>query len=157
MLTPVPAIFTNNISSNYATAGDVYNYGNYYNWYSVTAGHGIYNKSSGDVVGDICPISWHLPTGNTTGEYYALNTALNSGATDSVASSMFRSYPNNFVYSGSAYFSVGGRSSYGYYWSSSADGNDRAYTLYLGSSYIDPGTSNSTKYYGRVARCISDI
>ena len=86
-------LFTNNTSSSYSASSNVYSYGNYYNWYSATAGHGKYGSSYGSgytAPGDICPAGWHLPTGNTTGEYYALNTALNAGATDSTASNGLR-------------------------------------------------------------------
>ena len=154
-------LFTDNTSSNYSTSNNVYSYGNYYNWYSATAGHGKYGSSYGSgytAPGDICPAGWHLPTGNTTGEYYALNTALNAGATDSTASNGLRSYPNNFVYSGNVNgSSVNNRGSYGSYWSSSASNSNVAYSLFFGSSSVSPGTSLSSKYYGRVARCVSGV
>ncbi len=152
-------LFINNTASNYVAYSNVYSYGNYYNWYSATAGHGKYGSSydSGYIApGDICPAGWHLPTGNTTGEYYALNTALNAGATDSTASNGLRSYSNNFVYSGYVYgSSVAYRNSYGYYWSSSATSSSSAYYLRFNSTVVGPGTDKFSEYYGRMVRCVA--
>ena len=53
-----------------------YSYGSMYNWYTATAGNGIYTQTSGNVAGDICPAGWRLPTGDSSGEYTALSTAL---------------------------------------------------------------------------------
>ena len=150
-------LFTNNTASGYSASSNVYSYGNYYNWYSATAGHGKYGSSyaSGYIApGDICPAGWHLPTGNTTGEYYALNTALNAGATDSTASNGLRSYPNNFVYSGYVHSSLFVNRSYsGSYWSSSAYDSGSAYNL--GLDNVNPGTSYYPKYGGRTVRCVA--
>ena len=152
-------LFTSNTVSGYSDSSNVYSYGNYYNWYSATAGHGKYTNGSGYIApGDICPAGWHLPTGNTTGEYYALNTALNAGATDSTASNNLRSYPNNFVYSGT----VGGSSFYsrnsnGNYWSASGASSRSAYGMYFYSTYVYPGTDDISKYYGRMVRCLSGV
>ena len=136
------------------TGQNIYSYGNYYNWYSATAGRGTYSKSSGNTEGDICPAGWHLPTGNTGGEFYAISTQANSGSTSSSAGLM--AYPNNFVYSGD----VGGPNVYGrgiggYYWSSTANNSIFAYSLYFGSSYVYPGTSGyNIKFSGFMARCV---
>ena len=149
-------LFTNNTSSSYSASSNVYSYGNYYNWYSVTAGHGTYSKSSGNVSGDICPAGWHLPTGGTSGEFRSLNTALSGTDTGNTASNNLRSYPNNFVYSGYVSgSSVNVRNSLGRYWSSSASNSNDAYNLYLSSSYVYPGTYNNNKYFGWLARCVA--
>ena len=152
-------LFTNNTSSSYSAESNVYSYGNYYNWYSATAGHGKYGSSYGSsytAPGDICPAGWHLPTGNTTGEYYALNTALNAGATNSTASNNLRSYPNNFVYSGAVRgSSVVSRSFGGFYWSASGNSSNSAYYMYFNSSSVEPGSDYNSKYYGRLVRCLS--
>ena len=136
-----------------STNANLYSYGNYYNWYSATAGNGTYSKSSGNTVGDLCPTGWHLPTGNTTGEYYAMNTAVNGGSTSSDAG--LRSYPNNFLHSGRVNgASLNDRGSYGNYWSSTADSNNYAYYLLFYSSNVYPGTSIGNKYSGRSVRCL---
>ena len=60
-------------SDNYAA--NIYSYGNYYNWYSATAGNGKRDTVSGvsiadntnnqnlSTTGDICPSNWRLPMG----------------------------------------------------------------------------------------------
>ena len=154
------ANFTTNTSSTQSS--NIYSYGNYYNWYSATAGNGTYSKSSGNVSGDICPAGWHLPTGkDASGDFGVLDVAMGgTGAYQSTAeaSNRWRSYPNNFVYSGYAHgSSVGYRGSDGYYWSSSAYNSNLAYVLYFYSSSVTPGTIKSNKYDGRVARCVSGV
>lgn len=152
--------YTNNTVSSYDQAGDVYDFGNYYNWYSATAGHGKYGSdyaSSFNAPGDICPAGWHLPTGKTTGEYYALNNAINNGATTAAANNKLRSFPSNFVYSGSTVSgAIGSRNSSGSYWSTSGNSSERAYLFYINSSGVQPGTNTYFKYHGRVVRCIID-
>ncbi|MBR3246260.1 hypothetical protein IKF87_00005, partial [Candidatus Saccharibacteria bacterium] len=83
-----------------------------------------------------------------------------TGATQSTAeaSNRWRSYPNNFVYSGYVNgSSVSLRNSYGLYWSSSAWDISIAYLLYFRSGYVLPGTSNLGKYFGKMARCVASV
>ncbi len=141
-----------------------YGYGNYYNWYSATAGNGTYDKSPGNVDGDLCPTGWHLPYGgdgtgtgggNTAGGFYYLNTQM-SNDTSAQGSKDWRTYPNNFVYSG--YWSstrAYTRSTHGDYWSSSAGDSHYAYYLILESSNVKPGTKNYFKYFGLSVRCVA--
>ena len=59
-----------------------------------------------------------------------------------------------FVLSGDRYgSSTGNQGSYGFYWSSSADGANYADGLYLSSSYVLPAYYNS-KYSGLTVRCV---
>ena len=122
------AVFTS--SETMFSNVDLYAYGNYYNWYSATAGRGVYDFSTNNdsTVGDLCPVGWRLPVGgqttvNTTGDYYTLiktfmdgmepNQAdvagygysyyygiVNGVNAGKKASNTIRSYPSNFVYSG---------------------------------------------------------
>ena len=178
-------LFTNNAASNYSASSNVYSYGNYYNWYSATAGHGKYGSSYGqryESPGDICPAGWHLPKGGdkaqeSTNEFWNLIvTELNNGVkpanydssiypyyvgeTEAApVSNALRSYPNNFVYSGAVNnVSVYNRTSNGVYWSSSAVNTSNAYYLNVNSSYVYPGTDYTSygKFAGRVVRCLSD-
>ena len=160
-------LFTNNTASSYNADGDVYSYGNYYNWYSATGGHGKYGSSydsSYTAPGDICPAGWHLPTGKgATGDFGVLDIALGgtgasqSGDAGKAMSLIYRSYPNNFVYSGYVYgSSVSYRNSSGSYWSSSAS-SGRAYSLSFSSSSVYPGASNYSKYSGGMARCVAGV
>ena len=164
-------LFTSNTASSYSASSNVYSYGNYYNWYSATAGHGKYGSfygSSFTSPGDICPAGWHLPTGkNASGDFGVLDIALGgTGAysdssttpTGATMSGLWRSYPNNFVYSGNVSdSSVYNRNSYGSYWSASGGNSNSAYYLYFGSTYVRPGTSNYNKYYGWVVRCVAGV
>jgi uncharacterized protein (TIGR02145 family) len=109
----------------------------------------------------ICPTGWKLPygrnTGNgaTSGGFYFLGDKLGATASSATSSNIWRSYPNNFIYSG--YFGNGsprGRGTYAYYWSSTASSGNYSYDLGLNSSYVDPGTNYNSKYYGFSVRCI---
>ncbi len=102
---------TDNLKMDGTYEGNWYAYGNYYNWYSATAGNGKYSTSS-SVAGDICPANWKLPgsyrdsvyktreltasmSGDTTDTFDASGTP-----TGAVMSARLRQFPNNFVYSG---------------------------------------------------------
>ncbi len=160
-------LYINNTSSNYSASNYVYSYGNYYNWYSATAGHGTYNKSSGNTAGDICPTGWHLPTGRSSGDFGLLDIALGgpgSGTsssttpTGSTMSGLWRSFPNNFTYSGSVMGSfIGSRNGGADYWTSSANGNDNAINLIIINGNVSPGTAGNYKYQGKSVRCVHGI
>ena len=153
-----------------STGVKLYSYGNYYNWYSVTAGNGTYSKSSGNTAGDLCPNGWHLPTGTGTGEFGVLSNSLgglqSNGTAQTMSSSTsptvtimlkrIRHFPNNLLFSGNVSgASISLRGSTGYYWSSTASNSNYAYNLGFFSSNINPGTSNNSKYNGRTARCVT--
>ena len=98
---------------------DIYSYGNYYNWYSATAGNGTF-VFTGNAEGDICPTNWHLPTGNIGGDFDTLNIVINQGKTND--DSDLRIFPTNFVHSGSIWgVELWGKGENGIYWSSTAD------------------------------------
>ena len=76
-------------ASNSSNAKHVYatgntTYGNYYNWYTATAGTGLGTMSSTsassltNATDSICPKGWRLPDGGTsaTKSWYALDVAL---------------------------------------------------------------------------------
>ena len=134
---------TTDRGTNPATYANTYSYGNYYNWYSATAGSGTYSMSSGNTAGDLCPKGWTLPTsGSTDKDFATLYTNLSSTPAN------IRNYPNNFLYSGYIYgSSVERRGEYGNYWSKSAFSSEtaNAYFLIFLSGYVDP----SRGYYGR--------
>ncbi|MDO5451818.1 MAG: FISUMP domain-containing protein [Candidatus Saccharibacteria bacterium] len=144
------------VTQTMSTDANLYSYGNYYNWYSATAGRGTLSTGSGvTATGDLCPTGWHLPTGNIPGDYYAMNTAVNGDSTSSDTG--LRSYPNNFLYSGYVNgVSFNGRGSAGFYWSSKAVNNDNAYVLgfYSSPPLVYPGTTFGSKYSGRPVRCL---
>ncbi len=113
---------TNNMNMNGSYTSNWYGYGNYYNWYSATAGNGTYSKSSGSVTGDLCPKNWKLPIGGQVtekGSFYGLANLTGATSSNATSSNKMRQFPNNFVYSG--YWESGsatGRGTGGHYWSS---------------------------------------
>ncbi len=150
-------------SFGYSPNDNTYSMGNYYTWPAAIADTTYYDSGNHNTT-SICPAGWHLPTGvATTGEFALLDIALggtgntsNSGTdpTGAVMSSRYRSYPNNFLYSG--YFngsSAGNRGSGGNYWSSTASGNYDSYNLSLYISGVYPGTYNYYKFNGLAVRC----
>ncbi len=157
--------FTNNTSLSYSASSNVYSYGNYYNWYSATAGHGKYGNDYGSsytAPGDICPVGWHLPTGkDASGEFGSLDIAIGgTGAEQSTeeASNRWRTYPNNFIHSGCVdNSSIINRNSGGDYWSTSGDYSHLTYIMHLSRTYIAPGTDISGKGVGQMVRCVADV
>jgi len=137
---------SNNNSSSW------YSYGGMYNWYTATAGNGTYSKSSGSVSGDICPAGWRLPTGGDSGEYKALNTAINGGKTND--GKVLLSFPNNFVMSGDYNnTTTGGRGTYTRLWSATATNNKNAYRMGITPTEVTP-VKNWGKWDGFAVRCV---
>ncbi|MEE0887821.1 MAG: FISUMP domain-containing protein, partial [Candidatus Saccharimonadaceae bacterium] len=164
LTTTSPAFSQNYTNGTHASDfnTNLYSYGNYYNWYSATAGRGTRETSGNQVVaGDICPAGWQLPyggsgdanngKGNTSGGFYYLNNLLGN------SSNAWRSFPNNFIYSGYWYnSSPSSRGNTGYYWSSTAESyTSSAYYLNLANSYT--GFYSSSKYTGSSVRCVAPI
>ena len=137
--------------------GNIYSYGNYYNWYSATAGNGTYSLGDSDASGDICPAGWHLPSGNMNDQFANLNNAIHSVD----ANATLRDYPANYVYSGFLIdsnvshrgFNLGGE---GDYMTRTPAGNNLIYRLrvYNVSTMID--TYYLSKFYGYSIRCLSN-
>ncbi|MBQ6414312.1 hypothetical protein IJI28_01685 [Candidatus Saccharibacteria bacterium] len=165
-----------NPTDNFYT--NLYGYGNYYNWYSATAGRGTYSKLNSSTEGDLCPYGWHLPTGTGSGEFGLLSNSLggpknannvavtmingSTTPTNTVMLQRLRHFPNNIVYSGSWSVdnstTIGFRGSSGAYWSSTAttSNNGIAYYFdYLGSA-VYPGTRGyRNKFAAMTVRCIT--
>ena len=152
---------------------NIYSYGNYYNWYSVTGGRGTYDKikDNGSMSGDICPKGWHLPSGSGSGEVGYLTNSL-GGYKDSnnVAQRMTSStvpthlemihtvlsFPNNFLRSGGFNVtSINNRGTNGGYWLSTAESRQNAYVFGFNGKYLSPGEVGTAKYRGRAARCVA--
>ncbi len=147
-----------------------YSYGNYYNWYSATAGQGTDEIDAGHVTtGDVCPVGWHLPyggsgdndngKGNISGGFYYLNQKMDISS-DVIGSNKLRSFPNNFVYSGYWWrSSASGRGGSGYYWSSTAGNSGIYLAYYLGftKNSTSAGPGNHTRPYGFAVRCVAPV
>ncbi len=161
------------------TEQNVYSYGNYYTWAAAMANTNHYNTTSVDANGftpseaagtSLCPTGWKVPYGRrsgngaTSGGFSYLDIQLggtgtysNSSTTPTGAdmSKIYRSYPNNFLYSGRAdTSSVGYRGTYGHYWASTAYDDHYSYTLRLYHSEAYP-TGQLIKHYGGSIRCLT--
>lgn len=177
---------TDNITNsnlNVSSADDnIYSYGNYYNWYSATAGHGTYefNEINTSVDGDICPVGWRLPSGSriqdgVDNDYYLLTKSLMDGVEPNVgtvntvfyynkevvnnsgltATEALRSYPNNFLYSGRVYGSdLSYRGSIGFYVTASTNNYANTFIFRLNNENVHPGTRSDNKFNGRSVRCL---
>ena len=176
-------LFANNTSSSYSALSNVYSYGNYYNWYSATAGHGKYGSSYGNgyhAPGDICPAGWHLPKGGnksqeSTNEFWSLVvTGINNGVNPanynssepyytgnpegSNVSKALRAYPNNFIYSGYALEpSISYRNSSGQYLSATGAGTNNYRLFLISSTTVRPGTGSVSRHYGDTVRCVAGV
>ncbi|MBR3365520.1 InlB B-repeat-containing protein [Candidatus Saccharibacteria bacterium] len=143
----------------------VSSYGNYYTWAVAMANTNYYSDSfSSEAIGtSICPSSWHLPSSNGATKEYGILSASYGGtgyiqeSTDagSIMVNRFRTFPNNFLYSG--YYdgsSANGRGSNGDYCSRSAGGRYYSYYLNLRSIGIHPSDYYYDKTYGFSVRCL---
>ena len=152
----------------------IYSYGNYYSWPAAMANTSYYNsptaqdedgKTSETVNTSLCPSGWKLPygrdTGNgaTAGGFSYLDSALGgTGTTSSPTEAKWRSYPNNFLYTGLFTSKVSHRGTSSFYWSSTAYSYNDSYYLSLNSigDEVRPGTE--AYYYkstGLSIRCIA--
>ena len=142
-----------------------YGYGNYYTWSAAIANTIHYStKNQSITTTSICPTGWHLPTGvATTGEFTLLDIALggtgsssnsSTDPTGAVMSSRYRSYPNNFLYSGNFLgSSARGRGGSDHYWSSTVSESGKIYNMGLDSSRVYPVTTSDANFYGYAIRC----
>jgi len=173
---------TANINGESCPNGNCDEYGAYYNWYTATAGNGLYSMDSyANTQGDICPSGWHLPTGTNTnvgspvvwsGDYWVLAAGLagvnilniqnsdHSNITSTTNRARFYTSPAYFKDAGYwAYNSVYFRNERAYYWSSTYYNEGSAYMLYLNNSdsYFSPGYSSQSKYLGLTVRCVANV
>ena len=143
-----------------------YSYGVMYGWYTATAGRGLSSNTnySDAVLGDICPVGWHLAKGTSTGEFSTLKSSVGSLVV----------YPNNFILSGEYYTSGDSpsqgssstnpavysaareRGITGYYWLSNPINN----SSYASAAMFAIGRSSSSLTYtdslrGNAVRCIA--
>jgi uncharacterized protein (TIGR02145 family) len=99
----------------------------------------------------ICPAGWHIPTGDSSGEYQALHTA-GGCATNNVncwdASSAWEG-----VFGGWNSGSPSDQGRYAFYWTSTNIDKNDAYHLCFTSSVL-PGTRSYGKYAGFTVRCV---
>ena len=164
---------SNAFSDNNTTVG-MYSYGNYYTWSAAMANTIYYDsptatdtdgKTSETVNTSLCPAGWRLPYGRATGNgaisggFSYLDIQLGgTGAIQSTAEApnRWRTYPNNFVYSGFFNASFANeRGGSARYLSSTAYNYNTSYYLDLHKSYIYPGTTQIRRSIGLSIRCLT--
>jgi uncharacterized protein (TIGR02145 family) len=143
-----------------------------YNWAAAVNKSGAYYTStayrgcSGTVTGTvspapsacqgICPAGWHIPTGNTDGEFYALHNA--SGRSCSTSSDKCWNASSDWEgVLGGACTKAGALSNPGsnaYYWSSTYGDKNFAYYLNFYSTYMTPSANAWGKDNGYALRCV---
>ena len=150
----------------------MYSYGNYYTWHAAIADTTHYSSGNHRTT-SLCPKGWRLPIGSQGSQstvnmgFGKLSVELGGPANGGTAysgstptgtemSRVFRSYPNNFLYSGIfSASSASSRGSYGHYWSFTAYSNGNSCGLDLSDFYVYPGDGNSSKYHGLSIRCVA--
>ena len=152
------------------TSGDqnIYGYGNYYSFSAANATTEDSSTTPTTINGSsICPTDWDTPIGGQTtlsSSFGALSAAL-GGPSDGSAiasttaaeqlSASFRSFPNNFVYSGRYNDSaVGSKTTIGAYWSRTGT-NSSANYFYLADNDVRPATSTVNRGRGNSMRCVN--
>ena len=142
-----------------------YSYGNYYTWAAALANTNDYTSRTATIDGktsetagtSICPAGWKLPygytygNGATSGGFYYLGTQLGATTSDMASSRVWRSFPINYVYSGS----LTQRGSGGNYLSSTSNTGTSSFIFTFGSASVNLGNTNS-KYKDGSVRCVKD-
>lgn len=129
-------------------------YGYLYNWCAAMGGQpqACQNGTGvGFTTASICPAGWRLPTANT-GDFGALNTAVNGGLTNTDAGlrTEWLGQRGGLWASG-----FGSQGSYGYYWSSSQSTASAAYTFVYRSVNTNAASSQG-KVNAFAVRCIAN-
>lgn len=134
-------------------------YGYLYNWCGATGDQqgtsACLNASTpaSNPVTSICPSGWRLPTGGASGEFNALNTAVNAGSNSSDAGLIgnpWLAQRGGYRFT-NAFYDQGG---FGYYWSSTQSSATAAHSLYFHGSSVSVAQS-SGKTNGFAVRCVA--
>ena len=141
---------------------NIYSYGNYYNWAAAKANTDYFanEDSSNATHTSICPAGWSFPSGGDVANDFAeLGNNMNVDNYGATLSAKFRSYPNNYVYSGRANGDIiDSRGTFGYYLSSTitdSTGGSIGITL-ISDSSAWLGSGIYPLYSGLAVRCIAD-
>ena len=136
--------------------------GNWYSWYSATAGsepkeNGETKWNGGLAPDSICPKGWQLPTYSGDKSFTTLiNTSysMKNSSEESSTDSGVLSSPLSFLRSGYLYWNDAGlnaRGGSGRYWSLRSAGTTYSYSLGFGNTYLYP-QSNDNRGYGFAVR-----
>jgi uncharacterized protein (TIGR02145 family) len=106
----------------------------------------------------ICPVGWHIPTGNSDGEFYDLQTNHGRNCATNNAGCWNASSDWEGVLGGGCGISgtLDGQGDYAHYWSSTDDDSNsgNAYSLYFNEDATNPGAYTLNRASGRTVRCI---
>ncbi len=148
------------------TSSSWYSYGNYYNWYTITAGNGTFETSLSGVTvnGDICPSSWRLPGAyGNNGDFATLDRAIggtgvnlpSGNANGPAASKRWRKYPLNFILGGEQKGNTAANRAFSSsYASQNALDGDHTVNLWLKADSVSMNSNQTYKYRGQTARCV---
>lgn len=164
---------TNNTNRNLTASSDTntdsvswYSYGNYYNWYTATAGNGTYglNTEGAAASGDICPANWRLPSGyGDHGDLAVLDISMGGDgrkrtaatAEGAASSKRWRTYPYNYIlsgeYRGDTGYNRGTSSSYATLNAANANSTNN---LWLKPDDNRMNSNNTMKNRGQTVRCL---
>ena len=138
-----------------------FSYGVYYNWYTATAGNGLASTSTPlpRVAGSICPAGWTLPSGHSiSGDYAILDLSLGGKAdngTSTLISNRWRSYPNNFLFSGQQNGnSITSRGETGNYIGANGSAWASLRNMWLQINKVSVNSNGSNKNRGQTVRCM---
>ena len=140
------------------TSAGTYCWGNDYS-YTGSPTSDPYPGSDRDIEGDICPASWHLPTGvNSNQEFTALYSAYSDGGTLGGQTALTQDIAHNTALSTplSGYFTTGSQghlSRNGYFWTSTWGNYGGMYYRYVYATGVDWGYSDG-RGYGHSIRCV---
>ena len=142
-------VITENTGTDSTSGTD---YGYLYNYYAASAGS-IRDNIGYDLMYDICPAGWRLPTGGSTSEFRSLTASYSNSSANMRAS----------IANGGAAFAFAGhigpksyitdQDSMGYYWSSTARSSTSSYDLELLTSQVINDFTSDIRY-GQSLRCI---
>ena len=140
--------------------------GNLYNWTAAIASNNsisydnnfgsTYNNVDNNPKNSICPKGWRLPTISSVAdrdEFRKLNNIYNGGSTSSDANLIIS--PLWFVRSGYVNGALNSYGTSGFYWSSTVNGSNVAYSLSFSSSSVNPAYGYSGKDNGFSVRCLA--
>ena len=136
-----------NISGTDSTAGAAY--GTLYNYYAASAGTISGSSNLNNATYDICPAGWRLPTGGTSGEFVTLSGYYTTAT-------MHASIANGgAAFSFPGYFDTGTPTGTtdGGYWTSSANGTNSTFIMYISSSLLQTSTADG-RNHGNAIRCV---
>jgi uncharacterized protein (TIGR02145 family) len=147
-------------STTYTAAGFLYNWpaamqnkGTYFGGsYQGCSGTG----ATANTCRGICPEGWHIPTGNSGGEFYDLHYNYNRGCvtTNGDCWNAFSDWEGVLDGSCDSDGTPNHQGLYGHYWSSTYNRYWNTYDLYFYNGKTYPGTTAQPNHYGLSVRCL---